>query len=45
MAKFRLQDVEDIVKEGQNRLFLLVNSEEVGSDIIQVISGGVKKGK
>ena len=45
VAKFSLEDVASIVKKGEITLTLLVNNEEIGSDTIQVISGGMKKGK
>ena len=45
VAKFSLEDVEDIVEEGENTLTLYVDDDEIGTDNIQVISGGMKKGK
>jgi len=45
VAKFSIEDVETIVEEGEVILTLYVDGKEIGSDTIQVISGGKKKGK
>jgi len=45
VAKFTLEDVASIVKEGENILTLYVNGGFEGSDTIQVIYGAMKNGK
>ena len=45
VAKFSLEDVKEIVDEGNNTLALLVDGRDIGSDTIRVILGGKQKGK